>query len=432
MEPFKVKGVKLYVAYSTLVTANADHPDVKDVPNDELLAELETAQADLIAWSKSLSKWNPPMLVDPHVEVFREKFTKLRSAIKVVAGNLDCFQKLTDPAKKELESTKRHWRGERDKITDSLKDDHSFPVSMAKVTADVFYNSISPAEDTQIKLLYPVIELGVVTAATLNEPFFVPAHADYSGPETSLHEMCWTFFDYVTEDKDFRAAREQLTRSIATAKVCQVRFALESKKHMHWPLDCGFGELPDPKPFLQLQSCETFDASLRAYPVRLVAGMLQVTVGNFLVLLLPPDVCLSHSNLPQYVSHSENLAFAKQIAVKAGVGSSVFVPFGWCAFLVAISKDFEDGILGADAKKKAWAKKRKKPGVLTCEFVFTPLLDATRDIHAPEELRTVAGYTWSQAKAYLIKSWQTSASVASYWEKVSEGVASATVDKPAA
>ena len=413
-----MKSEGLDELFAATCSKHAGHPDVDSLNVDELVEQLRNARWILEDWKKSTSSWLPPLALSVEVGKFQNAFENFRGMTKVVNEYIVEFSKLPMADATALTSQKRHWRAERSKIADSLFDDRKIPHAIAKIAADVWYNDISAAKECEINLGYQDVHLWKDEPLTWHDPFVVPAEHKFEGTPGHIHTACWATYTRCSESADLRDAHTQCLNGMSAAKIRGARLATSMTDQFDWGLG-GTAEatwVTDLKATLQVVSAENYDSSLRACPFRHVPGMHQVATGTFVVLILPPEFCLEHSNIQQYIAGAQSTAFSKHLTFLAGPGTSFYVPFGFTLIMFAVSDQYVHAILGTDPKVREEARKVKKPTEVTASFLVHPRFDAEMHSMAEESLRKVVIFIWHQAAAWLPRSWKSSAQVVAYFK----------------
>ena len=415
-----MRGSLLDSVFQDITERHKDHPDVSALPTAELLRTLRAAQAELTIVKKDTHMWVPPVSVLPEVEKFQIAQTKFISVCIQVSGYVRQFSSLVSPDKKEVDAQKRHWRAERTKLADAYKEHRKLPDAVAKTLADAIYDQIAPTSRVDINLGYTASYWTSKDLPFYDVPFIVEAQQNFEGDATPVHKACWSALSTILPSAEYKSSVEQIVQGMTGSKVRVARQAMAMNSVFEfWPQ--GNGRVPpvsELKTCVTIMSTEYFDSSVRTSPFRLVAGMYQITSGQFVVMCLAPEISLQHSNIAQFITAGESTLFYKTFSFYAGAGMSFFVPFGWTALMVASSDEFTATYLGSDPKKKDLWKKVPKCCEYTGKFVFHPLFDRVADLQQSPEMRTLAGYLWSKSSVYLPKSWLNSNDVKSYWSDV--------------
>ena len=153
-----------------------------------------------------MSAWLPPLVVDVEVAKFEKAFEQFDSICKKVKSYNAEFSKLPNPQQLEMSSVKRHWRAERTKLHDALFEHRKVPHAIAKLAADIFYDSICPAAEVDMKLGYASVDLQPSKLdVDWHEPFFVGSEDSYDTAPTKIHTQCWAVFETLLGSAEYAA-----------------------------------------------------------------------------------------------------------------------------------------------------------------------------------------------------------------------------------
>jgi len=381
--------------------------------------------------TKAFSNWVPPVVLAPQVALFSEAYQRFVALTKQATSYVDQFRHLKTPDKLEIEQLKRHWRAERCKLTDALTE-RKLPAAVGKTSGDCSYDAVVPAKDIDMRLGYEDITLGPLEVPDFLKPFYIAPLVDDGASHSSMETLCWQTFTTVSQSQQCKDAAKIILDGMKTStKVRAARLTIDMEDAFPWT-----SALPTlvpvmhVKPAMQVMSGEYWDVSLRAVPMRVMAGLYQVVSGTFLIIILPQHTCLQHSNLMQHIQYGDSTLFTRSAAFRAEVGSTWFVPFGWTMCAMATTKEFIDVYLGSDSKAKEEWKKVPPNIAHTCSFVVYPLFDC-RDAKSDVELKNVCGYAWTQASSFLATSWKNNKGIIEYWNEINrEASAAADLDAP--
>ena len=413
-----MRGALLDQAFTDLTAKHREHPDVKQMPCEDLVKTLRASRWELEEVKKSMSAWVPPHDVPPSVETFKAAHSKFVALCLQVRSYVDQFSVIVPHDKEQIEKLKRHWRAERGKIQDALRDIKKLCEAVAKTAADTMYDAISPCKEIDINLGYTNIT--VTEDVQYDQPFFVPTREFVDeGSILRVHKECWKTFQTVNESKEFRVSYDQVMAAMSSKKNRAGRLTMELPDAFSWQEKNGdLDYVKGLKTLVQVFATEYWDISVRAMPTKHMAGMYQIVKGQFMVVIFPPDVCVSHSNLVQHIESGESTLLHKAMAFRAYEGSSFFAPFGHTVGMTAIAPEFVTAFLGNDAKAKAKWQKAPRVEAFTGCFIFHPLFEASVDAARSLELKNVCSFSYNQSLAFLPNSWQNSAGVVKYWKEV--------------
>ena len=420
--PLKVKGSDIDAVFLNSVSRNAEHPDVKSLPTDELVENLRKTKMQLRNEEKTLSQWLPGVRPGPSVTLISTIAGRLLSLIKEVTEHMSCFAKLDSPEKAAKAAANRHYRYERDKVTHGLYEDHKVPVCVSKVVGDVYYETLVPPEEAGVVNSYQ--KGGIEEEPSWNEPFFIPPESAYVSDTLEIHHMCWNLFTAPSARKELAPAEAAIKDRMTQGRIAVGRMRVQVDA-FKWPEPLHSPPVP---PFLQVQSTERFNCELKAWPIRMVSCLCQVMSGTFFVTILEPDKVLKHTNIAQWIHAAETTEFAKTWSFMCRTGSAFYVPFGWLVLTTAVTAEYCSVVLGTDLKAKQEASKRKPVAQSTGSFMVYPLFDGKRHQSEPDEVVTIASYSWAQAQTWIPEDWKVAGR--DYWKIVTEAKAqSAAADK---